>query len=201
RFDNRQLLIKLLDPLGFELKEAANGLEAIAIWEEWEPHLIWMDMRMPVMNGYEAVKSIKSTTKGEATAIIALSASVLEEERSFVLSAGCDDFVRKPFREEVLFEKMAQHLGVRYIYEENVESQSPPEEISLSVLESALRQMPRQWVVNLHNATLEGDVRVVTEAIAQIPPSLSALQTTLSNWVNQYQFEEILELTGLIIDN
>ena len=85
---NRQLLIKLLSPLGFEVKEASNGQEAIAIWDEWEPHLIWMDMRMPVMDGYEATKYIKSTTKGNATAVIALTASVLEEEKAIALSAG-----------------------------------------------------------------------------------------------------------------
>ena len=98
---NRQLLIKLLQPLGFALKSASNGEEAIAIWEEWNPHLIWMDLRMPVMDGYEATQRIKATTKGQATAIIAITASVLEEEKMVVLSAGCDDFIRKPFREEV----------------------------------------------------------------------------------------------------
>ncbi|HCF29323.1 MAG TPA: hybrid sensor histidine kinase/response regulator, partial [Cyanobacteria bacterium UBA11049] len=76
-----------------------------------------MDMRMPVMNGYEATQRIKSHVKGQATAILALTASTFEEERAIVLSAGCDDFVRKPFQENVLFEKMTQYLGVRYIYE------------------------------------------------------------------------------------
>ncbi|HEY9704724.1 MAG TPA: ATP-binding protein, partial [Allocoleopsis sp.] len=79
---NCQLLIRLLEPLGFEVKTASNGQEAISIWEEWQPHLIFMDMRMPIMDGYEATKYIKSTTKGNATAIIALTASVLEEEKA-----------------------------------------------------------------------------------------------------------------------
>jgi CheY-like chemotaxis protein len=117
KLDNRQLLIKLLNPLGFELKEASNGIDAVEIWDVWEPHLIWMDMRMPVMDGYEATKQIKSTTKGQATAVIALTASVLEEERAVVLSAGCDDFLRKPFRETNIFELMNKHIGVRYVYE------------------------------------------------------------------------------------
>jgi predicted ATPase/signal transduction histidine kinase/CheY-like chemotaxis protein len=116
--DNRQLLIKLLNPLGFELQQASNGIEAVQIWDNWEPHLIWMDMRMPVMDGYEATKQIKSTTKGQATAIIALTASAFEEERALVLSAGCDDFLRKPFREADIFEVMHKHIGVRYIYDE-----------------------------------------------------------------------------------
>ncbi|WP_371357375.1 ATP-binding protein, partial [Hydrocoleum sp. CS-953] len=100
---NRLLLIKLLQPLGFELKEATNGKEAVDIWDNWQPHLIWMDMRMPVMDGYEATQHIKGTTKGNATAIIALTASVLEEQKAIILSAGCDDFVRKPFREATIF--------------------------------------------------------------------------------------------------
>jgi CheY-like chemotaxis protein len=76
-----------------------------------------MDMRIPVINGYEATKQIKLTTKGQATVIIALIASTLEEERAVALLSGCDDFVRKPFREQIILEKIAQHLGVSYLYE------------------------------------------------------------------------------------
>ncbi|MGL6137896.1 MAG: ATP-binding protein, partial [Planktothrix sp.] len=90
---NQKLLIKLLSPLGFQVKAASNGEEAIALWDSWQPHLIFMDMRMPIMDGYEATKYIKSHVKGHATAIIALTASVLEEEKAMVLSAGCDDFM------------------------------------------------------------------------------------------------------------
>jgi len=90
---NRQLLVKLLKPVGFEVQEASNGIEAIAIWDSYSPHLIWMDMRMPVMDGYEATKRIKSTIKGQATAVMAITASVWEEEKAVILSAGCDDFV------------------------------------------------------------------------------------------------------------
>ncbi|WP_204101786.1 MULTISPECIES: response regulator, partial [Spirulina sp. CCY15215] len=116
---NRQLLVQLLSPLGFELQEASNGQEAIDIWQEWQPELIWMDMRMPVMDGFTATQKIKATTQGQATAVIALTASVLEEERAVVLSAGCDDFLRKPFREDQIFQAMEKHLGVRYIYEDS----------------------------------------------------------------------------------
>lgn len=76
-------------------------------------------MRMPVMDGYEATKYIKFTTKGNATAIIALTASVLEEEKAIVLSAGCDDFLRKPFAEHTIFDTLAKYLGIKYIFAEN----------------------------------------------------------------------------------
>lgn len=75
---------------------------------------------MPVIDGYEATKHIKSTTKGNATAVIALTASVLEEEKAMVLSAGCDDFLRKPFREHTIFDALAKHLGVKYIFAETI---------------------------------------------------------------------------------
>ena len=117
RWENRQILIKLLIPIGFEVKEAENGQIAFNIWEQWQPDLIWMDMQMPVMNGYEATTQIRSQIKGQATTIIAFTAGTLEEEKAIALSAGCDDFVRKPFLENTIFEKMSQYLGVQYIYE------------------------------------------------------------------------------------
>jgi signal transduction histidine kinase len=116
------LLVKLLLQMGFEVQEARNGQAAIALWEQWHPHLIFMDMRMPVMNGYEATQRIKATAKGQATAIIAIIGSAFEVDRSTILSIGCDDFVRKPFQQETVLAKLAQHLGVRYVYETGQES-------------------------------------------------------------------------------
>lgn len=119
QWENRKLLTKLLKPLGFEVREAINGEEGIKIWEQWEPHLIWMDIRMPVMDGYEATKKIKSKLKGQSTIIIALTANAFEEDRAIALSVGCDDFLSKPFQKSVLLEKMAEHLEVRYVYKES----------------------------------------------------------------------------------
>ncbi len=151
---NRQLLIKLLEPLGFEIKEASNGQEAITIWDEWEPHLIWMDMRMPVMDGYEATKHIKSTTKGNATAVIALTASVLEEEKAIVLSAGCDDFLRKPFAEHTIFDALAKHLGVKYIFAETHSANLEHIE-EKSLTSDSLSCMDQEWINQLYEAALE----------------------------------------------
>lgn len=111
-----RLLVKLLKPVGFEVQEASNGIEALEIWDSYSPHPIWMDMIMLLMDGYEATKRIKSTLKGQATAVIAITPSVWEEEKAVILSAGGDDFVRKPFHTEAIFDIMAKHLGVGYIY-------------------------------------------------------------------------------------
>ena len=190
---NRQLLVKLLSPFGFEVKEASNGQEAIVIWDEWEPHLIWMDMRMPVMDGYEATKYIKSTTKGNATAVIALTASVLEEEKAIVLSAGCDDFVRKPFKEKTIFETLSKHLGVKYLYEE-LEFQDGDNLAAQPLTSDSFRVMPQSWLVRLSNAVLEADSEITMALIQEIPDSEVSLATKLTQLVRQFQFETISDL-------
>ncbi|MEM9539241.1 MAG: ammonium transporter [Cyanobacteria bacterium P01_E01_bin.42] len=186
---NRLLLVKLLRPLGFEVKEAGNGQEAIDIWDEWNPHLIWMDMRMPVMDGYEATQQIKGTTKGNATAIIALTASVLEEEKAVILSAGCDGFVRKPFRESVIFETMAKHLGVEYIYEGNTETPQPRNIQDLTPEE--LKIMPSDWLENLNRATLNLDDDWVSVLISEIPNDYTLLAEKLTYLMDNFQLNKI----------
>lgn len=197
---NCQLLIKLLAPLGFEVKEASNGKEAIAIWDEWEPHLIWMDMRMPVMDGYEATKYIKSTTKGNATAVIALTASVLEEEKAIVLSAGCDDFLRKPFAEHTIFDALAKHLGVKYIL---AETTSPNlNEQAESVLTSQhFTCMSQKWITQLYEAALEANTKLALPLLAEIPQTETCLIQSLTKLVRQFQFEQILDLAEPLISD
>lgn len=196
RWTNRKLLLKLLVPLGFVVQEAENGLEAIQIWEQWTPHLIFMDMRMPVINGYEATQQIKSHLKGQATIIIALTASSFEEERALILSAGCDDFVRKPFREEFLLEKMTQHLGVSFIYETpgTLTANSPgyaPPELTIALLQ----QMSPTWIAQLHQAATKLNAKLVLTLVDQIPPDQSILAHALQNLVNQVRFDAIVRLT------
>ncbi|HEY9601428.1 MAG TPA: AAA family ATPase [Allocoleopsis sp.] len=197
---NRHLLVKLLKPLGFEVQEATNGTEAIEIWDSYSPHLIWMDMRMPVMDGYEATKRIKSTTKGQATAVIALTASVWEEEKAVILSAGCDDFVRKPFHKEAIFDMMAKHLGVRYLYQEQ-ESPSRPAPVAVEPLNLAdlLAAMPKKWIVKLHEAALDADAELVYQILTEVPESHALVRQTCKGWVKKFQFEKILDLTEPLV--
>ncbi|MEZ2303993.1 MAG: ATP-binding protein [Microcoleus sp.] len=193
---NRQLLIKILNPLGFQLKEAINGQEAIEIWDSWEPHLIWMDMRMPVMDGYEATKHIKGTVKGQATAIIALTASVLEEERAVILSAGCDAFMRKPFREAEIFDAMHKHIGVRYIYENtkevNVLKTNNGDFEILTV--DAFNGLPQQLVAELKLAILNIDLDLIDSSIAQISLQNPLLASAIANCIENFDYDRVLNL-------
>ncbi|WP_264322751.1 response regulator [Zarconia navalis] len=204
RSANRKLLVQILSPLGFQVREAANGEEAVQVWEEWEPHLIWMDIRMPVMDGYQASQTIRAHIKGQTTVIIALTASAFEENRSLVLSVGCDDFVRKPFEEKILYEKMAQHLGVKYIYADEAPSDEPSphasEEVTVSVLQGHLEKMPRSWIDRLHQAATQVDAQLVLELLPQVPPDGEVLAKTLEEWVENFRFDRAIELTQSLLE-
>ncbi len=196
--DNRQLLVKLLESMGFEVRQATNGQEAIALWQSFSPHLIWMDLRMPVMDGYEATKQIKSQLKlrSQTTVIIALTASAFEQEHATALSAGCDDFIRKPFREEEIFEKMSHYLGVRYRYEPlalPTKSEATQSDMTTALL--LLERMPTGWRSQLHQAATQVDAELIVQLIDQIPPEHSTLALAIADLTNRYQFDQIVELT------
>ncbi len=203
---NRKLLVKLFVPVGFEVREAANGKEAIEIWEDWEPHLIWMDMRMPVMDGYEATRRIKATTKGQATVIIALTASGLEEDRAVILSEGCDDYMRKPFHESELYEAIAKHLGVRYIYQDAIpagemvttEEIEPsgkvaPKETDADLVKQ-LAAMPDDWRNSLEQATILGDLDSIGELIQQASLNDPLIFSGLKKLADNFEHDHILNL-------
>lgn len=200
--ENRRLIVELLTSVGFEVRDSTNGQEAIALWKSWSPHLIWMDMRMPVMDGFEATKQIK-TAGSLAPRVIALTGSAFEEDRVAALSTGCDDFVRKPFRAEVIFEKMALHLGVRYLYAspqlrnnsgENSLVLPQQQSIPPSEFKKALAVMPVEWIEQLHQAATKVNAKQVLKLIEQIPSSNTPLANALTDLVNNFCFEEIVNL-------
>ncbi len=192
---NRLLIVKLLSPLGFEVQQAEHGQEAIAIWQNWHPHLIWMDMRMPVMDGYEATRQIKASTQGQATVIVALTASSYEEERGILLSAGCDDFIRKPFKEKTLFEVMQKHLGISYIYEPNGDVPPQSVEVPIQAMNEVLRAMPLDWLQALHRAAVDADGGVILHLVQQVPEHQGAIAQGIVQWVENFRFDKIIDIT------
>ncbi len=193
---NRQLLFKLLNPLGFDLKEARNGQEAVQVWREWKPHLIWMDIRMPIMDGYEATRKIKSTDQGKSTAVIALTASVFEEERAIVLAAGCDDFMRKPFREEDILNMMNKHIGVQYIYEDKIQLNSVKLKIENSDLLTPenFGKIPRDCRKYLQQAILLADSELIDTVVSQIQSKDDLLAKALKDHLNDFEYNQVLTL-------
>jgi signal transduction histidine kinase/DNA-binding NarL/FixJ family response regulator len=193
---SRRLLVKLLEPLEFEVLEAANGQEGIEMWERWEPDLIWMDIKMPVMDGCEATRHIKTTQKGQQTIIIALTASAFEHDQSMIMSAGCDDLVRKPFRETEIFDKLAEHLGVRYIYaRETEEGQPGPEEPGRDVLSpDRLMALPSALVMALQRATIQAKFAEMIAVAGQIRIQDGPLADELQELIDNFAYDQILTL-------
>jgi CheY-like chemotaxis protein len=193
---NRRLLVKLLEALGFEVKEATNGREALEVWEQWQPHLIWMDMRMPVMDGHEATQQIKATPESQATVIIALTATAFEEDREKILLEGCDDFVRKPFRKDEIYDMLAKYLGVRFVYEEEPED-SPAtglEEPAYVPCAEALAALPADRLADLQQAITKADLYLILSLVDQIRGQNAALADALAVLARNYEYKRILAL-------
>ncbi|MEG4352246.1 response regulator [Microcoleus sp. LAD1_D3] len=201
--ENRLLLVKMLQPIGLEVREAENGYQAVELWESWQPHLIWLDTRMPVMDGFEAVRQIRAKEKQTQwrTVIIALTASTFEEKKGEIIAAGCDDFVRKPFQEQILFDKMACYLGVRYLYQELPRlpvgalrrycvSEKPD-----SFFRGLLAQMPQSWVQELYDAANDVNEELAIQLVDRIWESHPTLAEALKDLLADYRLDKILDLT------
>jgi CheY-like chemotaxis protein len=198
RETNRRLLVKLLEPLGFAIREAANGQEAIEVWQQWRPHLVWMDMRMPVMDGSEATRRIKAMPGGPDTVVIALTATAFEEDRAQILAEGCDDFVRKPFRKEEIYDRLVEHLGVRFLYEDEPAPPAPdaapdgaPDAVALAGL---LAAQPAGWLGELQQATVKADLARMLALVEQIQGQSPDLAAALTSLANDFAYKDILAL-------
>jgi CheY-like chemotaxis protein len=192
--DNRLLLRSLLNPLGFELREVSNGQEAVTLFEQWHPDLIWMDIRMPVMDGLQAVRRIRVTKAGAGTKIIALTAHALEEERGPIMAAGCDDVVRKPFREQELFDALARHLGLRFIYDQAPGHQGREDAPGLSLRPEQWDALPPQLLQDLRQAALELDTTRTQALIGQVTELDASLGRALNRLASQLDYKRLLKL-------
>jgi PAS domain S-box-containing protein len=191
---SRLLLVKLLAPLGFEVREAVNGREALAVWADWQPHLIWMDMRMPVMDGHAATQHIKASPRGPATVIIALTASAFQEERDVILAEGCDGFVRKPFREDEIFERLTRHLGVRFVHADEAQADSAPSQPLTPHRLVTATALPAAWRADLQQATVAADLDRMLALIDQLRAADPALADQLTELARNFNYDQILRL-------
>ncbi|PSB01063.1 hybrid sensor histidine kinase/response regulator [Merismopedia glauca] len=146
----------------------------------------------------------KSHLKGQATVIIALTASALETEKAIVLSAGCEDFVRKPFPEAVILEKVAKYLGVCYLYEDEIYQNTPGESPNIPIFDVDLQiycsQMPNTWISQLHQAATLADNDLIAELVKAIPATNAPLTQALMSLVDSFGYNQIMILTQEILE-
>jgi CheY-like chemotaxis protein/two-component sensor histidine kinase len=190
--ENRLLLKSLLEVAGFSILEVENGKEALEAFEKQAPDFIWMDMRMPVMDGYEAVRQIRQRPGGDKLPIVAITASAFREQRPEILASGCDDTVFKPFREHEIFEVMARFLGVEYVYEEPDDSAAPIDDAELTA--AMLAELPPQLLQDLDKTTLVANGQVILKVIDRIAEHAPETAELLRALVQNFEIERIREL-------
>lgn len=183
KIDSRDLLVSLLRSVGFEVRGVDNGAQAVASFVNWQPHFIWMDIRMPVMDGYEATRQIRALPGGDKVKIVALTASVFQERLGDILDSGCDDILIKPFDEENLFRMMGDLLNVQYRYGEAAPEQTA-RAISLSELSEELR-------ATIKRAAEQLDIDAFAMIVEGLRPMHNGIAAELEVMVREFRFDQI----------
>ncbi len=188
--EGREMLTQLLADWGFEARSVEDGAEAVRVWQEWQPHLIWMDLRMPVMDGLEATEKIRAAEKEDhSTIIVALTASAFQEDHMRVLAKGCDDFLGKPFCQLDIAEMLIKHLGVQFEYEEMKESSAQiperPDTLDLTTL-------PAGWRSELRQAAIKADGLTIAALAEQIRSQRPDLTAALAELAYNFDYGAIL---------
>lgn len=188
--DNRDLVAQMLTMDGIAIRTAEDGQQAIDAFVSWQPQLIWMDMRMPVMDGHQATRRIRALAGGQQVKIVALTASAFDEDRAAVLASGCDDMISKPVMQAHLFEAMGRLLGVRYRYAE----QAIDRPAAAPLAEPDLAALPAQLTDALRLAAEKLDMEALRPLLAAAQAHDAALARALATLVAQYRFDRIVAL-------
>ena len=194
--NNRAWLNKLLTLVGFSVREAHDGEEAVRTWETWRPHLILMDRRMPVMDGMEATRKIRTHSAGKQTKIIALTASAMEEDRREVMESGVNDYLSKPCKEDELLDTIQTHLGLAYLYAEVETSQSPKPAGPPPAPPGPKPpfELPSELVAELQQAILDGDKYRLDELIQKVGEQAPQSAHSLQELADQYEYDALADL-------
>ena len=199
---NRRLLKNILSILEMDLQEAASGQEAISQWQRWQPHLIWMDLRMPNIDGLEATRQIRqqeaiSREQGLqdhiSSKIIAISATATANLAALSLEAGCDDFVTKPFEQAEIFAALQRQLGVSYVYADVTPVLETPA-ANLTDWIDELTQLPTDLLHDLENALLLGDPNYIQQLVKRVEQHNPSLYSAISAKVRNFEYQTTLTL-------
>lgn len=197
QMENWLLLQRLLEAVGFQVRVAEDGAAGVEVFQEWRPHLIWMDIRMPIMDGLEATRRIRALGGGGKVKIVALTASAFKEDRDNVLAAGMDGLVRKPYRPHELFDCLERQLGVRFVYENATVAAAP----TAVLRPDALAALPQELREDLTEAVVSLDVARIGETIRRVSELDPALSDTLAQHAGQFGYSTILRALQPVSDD
>ncbi len=192
--ENLLVAVNLLKLVGFTTFEAVDGVDAIEKFKECKPHLILMDMRMPVMDGYESTRIIKSTKEGADTPIVALTASTFEEEREKIKSLNMQGYVRKPFRENDLLLTIGKILEIEYLFEEDLQQSKVIIADESSEIDSVPDNLTKETVSELLNAISIADFDRLLSIISEIEETNPSLSQLLGKYAANYDYNKLEEI-------
>ncbi len=194
--ENRFVLRQSLERVGFQVLEAAGGQEAVEMYESDRPDLIWMDLRMPGMDGNEAAARIREAEKGRHTPIIALTAGVMGDEGAPSRSPVFDDVVYKPFREVEVFAQLEKHLGVQFLYQPSTGPATGGDNSREGdgLTSADLEVLPREWLEEFSRILRKGRSAELIERIERISGEHADLARKLGELVRVHQFDRLIPL-------
>ena len=194
--DNREVLVQLLQSAGFEVRAVTGGRDAFELCAEWEPRLILMDTRMPEMNGYEAIRQIRSGPAGARVKIISVSAAAFEEDQVAALAAGADEFVAKPFRDLELLEKIRILLGGQPGLRSGDGGAEGRHPLIAHLNAEAVGRLPDELRRQLHTAVVVADFDQVMLLIERVKEHDPQAAQGLADLAGQFDAENLLRLLG-----
>jgi PAS domain S-box-containing protein len=196
--DNREVLRDMLVQVGFQVYEACNGREAVDAFADCKPHAILMDVRMPVMNGLEATRLIKTLPGGQEVPIMAVTASALEDDKQLVLDAGMRAYIRKPVGREELLMVLAREVQVQYLFDtEGARDEARAWGAAPSLPDrQALDDLPDAWRADMRKALETGQMSVMKKLLESMRPRYPDLVQQLHVLVKEYDYERLQALLG-----
>lgn len=194
--NNRELLVEILRHAGFETGQAEDGANALEKFAAWRPHLILMDMRMPVMDGAEAIRRIRAMDGGREVRIVSITANVLENVKEVCLAAGADAYLGKPFRTDELFGIIGGLLGIGFKQKEETDSKDgPPAGVEIPELPAKeLALLPAALVKQIREATINVDYDHLSELIRKVEPYNPKFAGIMLGLLERYDYPRIMEM-------
>ncbi|MGB3756549.1 MAG: ATP-binding protein [Rivularia sp. (in: cyanobacteria)] len=166
-WENRSVIVNLLEPIGFEIIEAENGKEGLSKAMEFNPDLILADISMPVMDGFEMMSYLKDVPELKHIIIIVSSASVFEANKNKSLNAGADDFIPKPMQTSELLEKLQKHLNLEWIYQQKQAKESEVDREQKQSLSEIIPPSPEE-LNQLYELALKGRIKNIQKYLEDL---------------------------------
>ncbi|MDA8429749.1 MAG: ATP-binding protein [Geobacteraceae bacterium] len=192
--DNQILLLRLLEGVGFQTRLAENGAVAVEQFTTWQPHFIWMDRRMPVMDGVEATRRIRALPGGAAVKIAAVTASTFRDDDAEMAMNGFDAVVHKPYRPAQIFDCMERLLGARFTRDEAETTSTAHPQLSGATLDTALDAVPDALLQELDKALLLLDSERILQVIGEIGRAAPELAVLLGELAHNYDYAGLVEV-------